>query len=292
MGYVPFWQLLNACDYGVPQLRPRFVLVALRPEYAEYFRWPEAMGGEPCTVSSVVGDLMSENGWNGESFDAWKKSADKIAPTIVGGSKRHGGADLGPTRAKRAWAELGVDAMGVKDDGEVPTADFDPKAEGVPGPKLTTAMVARIQGWYGEFEGWEFTGRKTSRYRQIGNAFPPPVAKALGTAIRDALLKKGEPQQLIENSSTVHDPIYKLLRSHEKPLSVDQIIKHLSKQEICMEQPEVELRLNHLGRDFELESIIRKSGETAYSLGAFKAFVGQDDHQRHAFFTEHRGKIS
>jgi DNA (cytosine-5)-methyltransferase 1 len=45
-------------------------------------------------------------------------------------------------------------------------------------------MVARIQGFP---DTWAFCGRKTAAYRQIGNAFPPPVAAALGTSIRDAL---------------------------------------------------------------------------------------------------------
>jgi DNA (cytosine-5)-methyltransferase 1 len=45
-------------------------------------------------------------------------------------------------------------------------------------------MVARIQGFP---DDWAFSGRKTAAYRQVGNAFPPPVAKALGEAIRDAL---------------------------------------------------------------------------------------------------------
>ena len=32
-------------------------------------------------------------------------------------------------------------------------------------------MVARLQGWQDDW-GWRFSGRKTARYRQIGNAFP------------------------------------------------------------------------------------------------------------------------
>jgi DNA (cytosine-5)-methyltransferase 1 len=51
-------------------------------------------------------------------------------------------------------------------------------------PKLTTRMVARVQGFP---DSWEFSGRKTAAYRQVGNAFPPPVARALGDAIRRAL---------------------------------------------------------------------------------------------------------
>ncbi|MFF8971523.1 DNA cytosine methyltransferase [Streptomyces sp. NPDC014995] len=289
LGYIAFWKLLHASHFGVPQLRPRFVLVALLPEYAKYFEWPQERPGEAPTVGEVLEDLMGENGWGEDEVAAWVKRANGIAPTIVGGSKKHGGADLGPTRAKRAWAELGVDAMGVAN--EAPKADFKP-VNGATGPKLTTKMVARLQGWDGEFADWEFLGLKTSVYRQIGNAFPPPVAKALGESIRDALLQKGEPHPLVETSSTVHDPVYKLLRQQSRPLTADQIITKLAKTGTSMDQPEVERRLNHLGHDFELQKTERKSGELAYSLGQFKAFVGQDDHQRHDLFTQYRAKIS
>ena len=53
-------------------------------------------------------------------------------------------------------------------------------------------MVTRLQGWQDDW-GWRFSGRKTARYRQIGNAFPPPVAEALGSAIRRALEHAGAP---------------------------------------------------------------------------------------------------
>jgi len=113
LGYVPGWRLLQASDFGVPQLRPRTILVALRPEDAPWFRWPSGTGLPPGTVGSTVADLMASRGWRGAA--AWALRADRIAPTIVGGSKKHGGADLGPTRAKRAWATLGVDGMGIAD---------------------------------------------------------------------------------------------------------------------------------------------------------------------------------
>jgi DNA (cytosine-5)-methyltransferase 1 len=46
-------------------------------------------------------------------------------------------------------------------------------------------MAAAIQGFPRD---WQFAGRKTSAYRQVGNAFPPPVARAVGAQIRAALL--------------------------------------------------------------------------------------------------------
>jgi DNA (cytosine-5)-methyltransferase 1 len=173
-GYQPEWRVLQAADFGVPQLRPRFILIALRAADGEFFRWPLS-GAARKTVGESLLDLMAENNWPGA--EKWASGADKVAPTIVGGSKLHGGPDLGPTRAKLQWAELGVDGMGIAD--EAPGADF-PSTKA---PRLTNRMVARLQSFPDE---WVFTGKKTAQYRQIGNAFPPSVARAVGRSIRSA----------------------------------------------------------------------------------------------------------
>lgn len=125
---------------------------------------------------------MGENGWPGA--EAWARRAMAIAPTIVGGSKKHGGPDLGPTRAKRQWRELGVDGMGIAN--EAPDEAFPEHGA----PRLTVRMVARIQSFPDE---WEFTGSKTTAYRQVGNAFPPLVARAVGLAIRRAINRQRTP---------------------------------------------------------------------------------------------------
>jgi DNA (cytosine-5)-methyltransferase 1 len=48
----------------------------------------------------------------------------------------------------------------------------------------TLRMTARIQGFPNT---WTFFDRKTANYRQIGNAFPPPVAAAVASQIIVAL---------------------------------------------------------------------------------------------------------
>ena len=174
MGYRTDWRLLQASDFGVPQLRPRVVFVALKEEYADHFIWPTAGLRKAPTVGEVLRDLMGANGWEG--VDEWAAQANEIAPTVVGGSKKHGGPDLGPTRAKRAWAALGVDGHNIAPDAPMP---------GFVGmPRLTVRMVARLQGFR---DDWHFVGAKTNTYRQVGNAFPPPVARAVATQIRHAL---------------------------------------------------------------------------------------------------------
>lgn len=175
MGYEVFSRVLNASDFQVPQLRPRFILVAIRRQNAPAFRWPEPITPSS-TVGEAIGDLIGEHRWSGTS--AWIRKADGIAPTIVGGSKKHGGPDLGPTRAREEWLKLGVDGRGIAN--AAPATD----APDTMVPRLTVRMVARLQGFP---DTWIVSGGKTASYRQVGNAFPPAVAAAVGRAIRNAI---------------------------------------------------------------------------------------------------------
>lgn len=174
LGYVTDWKLLNASDFGVPQLRPRVVFVAIRKDLATHFAWPQAGRVASPSVGETLGDLMAEQGWEGASD--WMHRATEIAPTLVGGSKKHGGPDLGPTRARKAWETLGVDGRGL--------ADAPPQSGFLGMPRLTVRMAARIQGFP---DDWRFVGGKTSTYRQVGNAFPPPVAEAVAKEIHACL---------------------------------------------------------------------------------------------------------
>jgi DNA (cytosine-5)-methyltransferase 1 len=175
LGYETEWQVLNASEFGVPQLRPRFILVAMTPEVREHFEWPSATGTPP-TVGETLHDLMAAGGWPGAG--AWAAKANGIGPTLVGGSRKHGGPDLGPTRAREAWLGLHVDGKALAD---MPPGPADPLHHI---PRLTLRMAAALQGFPRD---WLISGRKTAGYRQIGNAFPPPVAQAVGRSIRSAI---------------------------------------------------------------------------------------------------------
>lgn len=175
MGYICDWQVVNASDFGVPQLRPRFILVGLRPDAFAHFKWPDPVA-KRTTVGKALRKLMAQDGWPGAA--AWARKAQGVGPTIVGGSRKHGGPDLGPTRARADWLKLAVDGKGLAD--APPSADHPEDHI----PRLTLDMAAIIQGFP---PNWRFFGRKTAAYRQIGNAFPPPVAAAVGRSIRAAI---------------------------------------------------------------------------------------------------------
>ncbi|MGY1945364.1 DNA cytosine methyltransferase [Nocardia asiatica] len=218
LGYkVCKWDILEASNFGVPQLRPRAVLVAFRNDVIKdlKYEWPTPTHEEPVSVLDSLEASMRQRfepyfkGVHARqaraAFDRWWEKAKMrdaelrgkgggVAPTLVGGSKKHGGADLGPSRAKAAWKQLGISGMGVANDietcAEKKTEDRD--LFGPDGPMLTVRQAAIIQGFPVE---WDFSGGKTAQYRQVGNAFPPPVARAVGKSIIEVLKAAQERDQ-------------------------------------------------------------------------------------------------
>ena len=175
LGYSTSWQVLNACQFGVPQTRTRAFMVAIHRLNAKAFQWPMPSEAPTKYVGEAIGDLLGDRGWHGTS--AWVKRANKfLSPTLTGGSKKHGGPDLGPTRARAAWMDLGVYPMEI--------AAEPPPPEGSDRLCLTVRMVARLQAFP---DDWEFQGSKTQQCRQIGNALPPPLMEAVAQEIARCL---------------------------------------------------------------------------------------------------------
>ena len=181
-----YWKSVNASDFGVPQRRNRAILIAFRDVHRA-FCWPVQVPGPPATAGTALHDLMAGRGWPGA--EPWQERAQYPAPTVSIGSRLHGGADLGPSQTKQAWRKMGVDGSGIAEEAPGPDGRFLRgknliRDSSETGPMLTVRMCARLQGFP---DDWQFRGGKTSSARQVGNAFPPPVARTLGRAIRGAL---------------------------------------------------------------------------------------------------------
>jgi len=177
-GFDTYWAAFNAVNFGVPQTRFRAFLVALRRNETKPLKWPfdfEKNPVTPTTVAEAIGQMMEERGWRGA--ERWRQQANLPAPTIVGGSHKHGGPDLGPTRARKEWAALGVDGLGL--------ADAPPRPDFIGMPRLTVQMVARLQSFPND---WQFVGGKTHSYRQVGNALPVRMAANVAKAVRECLV--------------------------------------------------------------------------------------------------------
>ncbi len=174
LGYEIKWKRFYASQFGIPQARKRVFMVAMAKEVLVHFKWPRPADNSPPSVGKYLHELMAANGWRGAR--RWRRQATEIAPTIVGGSRKHGGPDLGPSRTRKVWGRMGVKATSL--------ADTAPHRNFRGDPRLTLEVVAKLQGFPAD---WVFRGNKTSKYRQIGNALPPQMAHAVSRKVHRAL---------------------------------------------------------------------------------------------------------
>jgi DNA (cytosine-5)-methyltransferase 1 len=209
MGYDAEWREIQGAAFGMAQRRRRTLLVGMQRNSMHRFRWPEPLAVAPKTVAETLKDLMAANGW--KHADDWAQKAGSHCHTIVGGSDEKTGGDLARENGRRHWLELAVNPNGVAF--EAPGADAGPAGEpGNPAdvdtfPKLTLRMIARLQEFPDE---WRFSpprrwkiehgfdssgdiarGSPMATFRQIANAFPPSLARAMGIRIRRALTGYG-----------------------------------------------------------------------------------------------------
>ncbi|MGW0606387.1 DNA cytosine methyltransferase [Streptomyces sp. NPDC002640] len=182
LGYEVHWFVLNAADFGVPQERPHGFIVALKEPYAGRFRIPKATVTRHMTAGEALLESMASRGWSGA--EDWARTAARPAPTLVGGSENRGGADLGLTGTKKIWATMGINGGALADEVPGPDGVQESDKSGHPLKKLTVDQAALLQAFP---KDWAITGRKTARYRQIGHATPPPLARAVGEAVARAL---------------------------------------------------------------------------------------------------------
>jgi DNA (cytosine-5)-methyltransferase 1 len=182
LGYGLAWFVLNAADFGVPQDRLQGVLVAVKHQWAGHFRPPRPTVQEHVSVGEALAPSMRSRGWS--DADRWAAQAISVAPTLVGGSKTHGGPDFGPSGTKAKWLRMGVYTKSFGNKPPGPDFTWDPSLGDEGLVRITVEQAALLQGFP---EAWRISGLKTARYRQIGHATPPPVGESLGQAVAEAL---------------------------------------------------------------------------------------------------------
>lgn len=166
---------IAGADYGLGQNRPRVVVIGFRDGLMSRFRMPTGLQGGRKTLGEALLPMMAENGWKGA--EAWAKRANKPSPTLVGGSDS-GIKGFSSKKQLPQWAKLGMDGESLAAEAPAADAPLDHI------PKLTLEMGAHLQGFPRE---WEFCGSDRQKRRQIANAFPPIMARAVGVAIYNVL---------------------------------------------------------------------------------------------------------
>lgn len=192
LGYKTVYGILDAVNYGVPQFRERFVLIGSRDhediflpvpthfqmhQDAEY-RWK--------TIGEVIKDLENEKSECGSLTPErkkylhlvpeggnWRDLPKDIIPIAMGGAYESGGGKVGFYR-RLDYAQ------------PAPTITTAPAQKAtmlchpIKDRPLSVHEYARIQQFP---ENWKFIGTTAAKYKQIGNAVPVGLAKAIGEAV-------------------------------------------------------------------------------------------------------------
>lgn len=200
IGYAFTYGLLNAADYGVPQVRRRVVILGSRDH--EPLALPAAThadtgaGGLPRwrTLRDALIALHDPDPRFQPYSEArlqylrlvpeggnWRSLPPHLIPAAMGGAYTSGGGKVGFYR-RLAWNRPS------------PTVTTSPaqKATDLCHPSehrpISVREAARLQGFP---DDWAFSGSLSDQYRQIGNAVPVPLGKAIGHALMQTMQARG-----------------------------------------------------------------------------------------------------
>lgn len=199
-GYRTECKVINAADYGAPQLRKRFLLIGTKTDLVipfpkpKYFSTPDSWQLPYRTVGEVITDLMDPS-----SYDLLSHHVPaKHAPTIV---ERYSYIEEG----KKLDIELLPEHLKTGTKTGKPIANFShvykrldrkkPSLTIVPGHNafpvhpvlnrtLTVREAARIQTFP---DHYQFVGPIINQCLQVGNAFPCLVAQIFGERLRTVI---------------------------------------------------------------------------------------------------------
>ncbi|MCY7918749.1 DNA cytosine methyltransferase [Bacillus vallismortis] len=204
-GYRVQFKLLNARDYGVPQLRERVIIVGVRKDISFNYKYPSSTHGEEMglkpfkTLRDSIGDLVTDPGpyYTGSYSSIYmsrnrKKSWDEQSFTIQASGRQ---APLHPGGSP--MEKIGKDKW-VFPDGEENHR------------RLSVKEIARVQTFPDWFQFSQGTNSQTSinnrldkQYKQIGNAVPVLLAKAVASPIANWAINylESSPNNKIKNEN-------------------------------------------------------------------------------------------
>ena len=207
------YQVLDASDYGVPQNRKRAIIVGIRKDFKDvYFDFSKIKQEKKTTVEEAIGELycFEQSGAGVKEIQTpadtpfrlylrtkdnkvldqdivypAKKVQERIMHVPQGGNWKDVPADLWPNdrqnRHSSAYRRLDPKTQSCTiDTGNAHSNYFHPIYNRIP----TIRESARLQSFPDSFE---FQGPRGSKYRQIGNAVPPLLAKAIADTIMKIL---------------------------------------------------------------------------------------------------------
>lgn len=186
LGYRVTMGAVSALDFGVPQRRKRAVLIFARPECGVTPGLPRPWSIRTSVRDAFVGLSTVPDGQNGHEERKHGELARRRFPHVPEGGTR---LNLPEELLSPCWKRIGhgaaTNSFGRlwwdRPADTLRTAFLKPETGRFIHPTahrgLTIREGARLQGFPDHFA---FLGGSEQRAAQIGNAVPPPVARAIG----------------------------------------------------------------------------------------------------------------
>lgn len=209
-GYSVQWRVLNAADYGVPQIRQRVFVVGTR---GSSFNWPDATHAEEpaeglftlgllpwVSAGSAIGDLDTKENARDEGHFAGGKHHDLLEVVPPGKNYLHFTAERGHPEPLFRWRSRYWSFL-LKLSPDLPSWTIQAKRSNNMGPFhwrnriLRIEEIKRLQTFP---DHWVLAGKVEQQWRQVGNAVPPLLAQRLGDAVRHAILAGSELEAVAE----------------------------------------------------------------------------------------------
>lgn len=221
LNYKTVYGVLDAVNYGVPQFRERFVLIGSRDNEGIFLPVPthfhvhQNSNYRWRTLADTIKDLEDTDGECAVFSDSrlhylkmvpeggnWKDLPEDVLQEAMGGAYKSGGGKVGFYRR-------------LSYNQPSPTVVTSPvqKATMMCHPTkdrpLSVAEYARIQQFP---DDWKFIGTIVSKYKQIGNAVPVGLAKAIGEMLVSVANNEHEIVVKRIRGTGIHDKIQDAIR--------------------------------------------------------------------------------
>lgn len=196
LGYSTTWSVLNAADFGVPQIRERFFMIGMRdkkpvmPSPTHSKSPPEGSGLLPwVTAGTALNDLDTPENADDEGHFAGGQFHEQLCEIPPGDNYLYFTEKRGHPNPIWEWRSRYWSFL-LKLSPEMPSWTIQARRSNNMGPFhwrnriLRIEEVKRLQTFP---DDWALAGNIEQQWRQVGNAVPPLLAQALGTAIATQL---------------------------------------------------------------------------------------------------------
>lgn len=190
-GYTISYKVLNAWDYSVPQKRERLFLVGIRNDLVSTvkFEFPE-----PHKYKPVIRDIKLDSNPSAEECAFYNQTKKELFAMIPPGNYWKAlPEDVAKKYMKKCWNAKGGSAGLLRrislDEPcltimTTPSQKITERCHPIEIRPFSYRENARIQTFP---ESWLFCGSLNDKYKQIGNAVPVNLAKAIGESIYKSL---------------------------------------------------------------------------------------------------------